>query len=120
MYTEAFNDKYTILVGRTQEQNKALVSRTKKTNQNALWFHVGNGFSSPHGILIDNTKHTHTATKYDKDAIIRAAALVKQFSKESIKSLHAITVEYIPIKYVETTDIPGLVHLKKTPNKIVI
>jgi len=118
MYTEKFNDKYTILVGRTQEQNQALVSRTKKMNQNALWFHVGNGFSSPHGILYDNTKYT--ATKYDKDAIIRAAGLVKQFSKESIKSLHAITVEYIPIKYVEMTDVPGLVHLKKTPNKIVI
>ena len=118
MYTEAFNDKYTISVGKTQEQNQALVSRIKKTNQNALWFHVGNGFSSPHGVLIDNTKHT--ATKYDKDAIIRAAALVKQFSKESIRSLRAITVEYIPIKYVETTDVPGLVHLKKTPNKIVV
>ena len=118
MYTEAFNDKYTISIGKTQEQNQALVSRTKKINQNALWFHVGNGFSSPHGVLIDNTKHT--ATKYDKDAIIRAAGLVKQFSKESIRSLRAITVEYLPIKYVETTDIPGLVHLKKTPNKIVI
>ena len=118
MYTEAFNDKYTISVGKTQEQNQALVSRTKKTKQNALWFHIGNGFSSPHGILYDNTKHT--ATKYDKDAIIRAAALVKQFSKESIRSLRAITVEYIPIKYVEITDIPGLVRLKKTPNKIVI
>ena len=97
---------------------RLLFHAQKKTNQNALWFHVGNGFSSPHGVLIDNTKHT--ATKYDKDAIIRAAGLVKQFSKESIKSLRAITVEYIPIKYVETTDIPGLVHLKKTPNKIVI
>ena len=118
MYTEAFNDKYTISVGKTQEQNQALVSRTKKTKQNALWFHVGNGFSSPHGILYENTKHT--ATKYDKDAIIRAAGLVKQFSKESIKSLRAIAVEYIPIKYVETTDVPGQVHLKKTPNKIVI
>jgi len=109
MYTETFNDKYTILVGRTQEQNQALVSRTKK---------MRNGMSSPHGVLIDNTKHT--ATKYDKDAIIRAAGLVKQFSKESIKSLRAITVEYIPIKYVETTDVPGQVHLKKSPNKIVI
>jgi predicted ribosome quality control (RQC) complex YloA/Tae2 family protein len=118
MYTETLNGKYTILVGRTQEQNQALVSRTKKMNQNALWFHVGNGMSSPHGILYDNTKYT--ATKYDKDAIIRAAGLVKQFSKESIKSLRAITVEYIPIKYVEMTDVPGQVHLKKTPNKIVI
>jgi hypothetical protein len=118
MYTEAFNDKYTILIGKTQEQNQALVSRTKKTNQNALWFHVGNGFSSPHGILIDNT--TNAATKYEKDAIIRAAGLVKQFSKESIRSLRTITVEYIPIKYVEMTNVPGLVHLKKTPNKIVI
>ena len=118
MYTEAFNDKYIISVGKTQEQNQALVSRTKKTNQNALWFHVGNGFSSPHGVLIDNTKHT--ATKYDKDAIIRTAVLVKQFARESIKMLHAVTIEYIPIKFVETTDTPGKVHLKKTPNRIVI
>jgi len=117
MYTEIFNDKYTIWVGQTQEQNQALVLRTKKTNQNALWFHVGGGFSSPHGVLIDNTKNT--ATKYDKDSIIRAAVLVKQFSRESIRSLHAITINYIPIKYVETTDVPGLVHLKKTPNKII-
>jgi hypothetical protein len=29
-------------------------------------------------------------------------------------------VEYIPIKYVETTETPGQVHLKKTPNKIVV
>jgi hypothetical protein len=118
MYTETFNDKYTILVGRTQEQNQALVLRTKRMSQNALWFHVGNGLSSPHGVLYDNSKNT--ATKYDKDAIIRAAGLVKQFSKESIRSLRGITVEYIPIKYVDTTDVPGQVHLKKSPNKIVI
>jgi hypothetical protein len=118
MYTETFNDKYTICVGKTREQNQALVLRTKKMNQNALWFHVGNGFSSPHGILYDNSKNT--ATKYDKDAIVRVAGLVKQFSKESIRYLRGITVEYIPIKYVETTETPGQVHLKKTPNKIVV
>lgn len=118
MYTETYNDKYTIYIGRSKEENQALVSKTKKTNQNALWFHVGNGFSSPHGILIDNLKYT--ATKYDKDAILRTATLVKQYSKESIKMLHAVTVEYTPIKYVESTDVIGKVHLKKTPNKVIV
>ena len=118
MYTETCNDKYTIYIGRSQEENQILVSKTKKTNQNALWFHVGNGFSSPHGILIDKSKNT--ATKYDKDAILRTATLVKQYSKESIKTLHAVTVEYIAIKYVESTDVPGKVHLKKTPNKVIV
>jgi len=118
MYTETYNDKYIISVGNTQDQNQALVSQTKRMNQNALWFHVGNGFSSPHGVLFEKEKNT--ATKYDKDAIIRAASLVKQFSKESIKKLRAITIEYISIKYIESTDTPGKVHLKKTPNKIII
>lgn len=118
MYTETYNDKYTICIGNTQDQNQELVSKTKRMNQNALWFHVGNGFSSPHGVLFDKVKTT--ATKYDKDAIIRTATLVKQYSRESIKMLHAVTIEYIPIKFVETTDTPGRVHLKKTPNKIII
>ena len=118
MYTETYNDKYTIYIGRSQEENQTLVSKTKKTNQNALWFHVGNGFSSPHGILIDKLKNT--ATKYDKDAISRTATLVKQHSKEAIKILNAVTVEYIAIKHVESTDVPGKVHLKKTPNKIIV
>lgn len=118
MYTETYNDKYTIYIGRSQEENQALVSKTKKTNQNALWFHVGNGFSSPHGILIDKLKNT--ATKYDKDAILRTATLVKQYSKESVKMLRVITIEYVPIKYVESTDVIGKVHLKKTPNKVIV
>lgn len=118
MYTETYNDKYTICIGRSQEENQSLVSKTKKMNQNALWFHVGNGFSSPHGILADKSKTT--ATKYDKGAISRTATLVKQYSKESIKFLNAVTVEYIAIKYVESTDVPGKVHLKKTPNKVIV
>ena len=119
MYTETYNDKYIICIGRSQEENQTIVSKTKRTNQNALWFHVGNGFSSPHGILIDNSTK-NTTTKYDKDAIIRTATLVKQHSREAIKTLRAITVEYIQIKYVESTDVPGKVHLKKTPNKIIV
>lgn len=118
MYTEIYNDKYSIFIGRSQEENQGLVSKTKKMNQNALWFHVGNGFSSPHGVLVDKSKNT--ATKYDKDAILRTATLVKQYSKESIKMLHAVTVEYIQIKYVESTEVPGKVHLKKTPNKVIV
>ena len=118
MYTETYNDKYTICIGRSQEENQTLVSKTKKMNQNALWFHVGNGFSSPHGVLVDKSKNT--ATKYDKDAILRTATLVKQYSREAIKTLHAVTVEYIAIKYVESTDAPGKVHLKKTPNKVIV
>ena len=121
MYPETYNDKYTICIGRSQEENQTLVSKTKKTNQNALWFHVGNGFSSPHGILIDkSTKSKNAATKYDKDAILRTATLVKQHSKEAIKNLNAVTVEYIPIKCVESSDVPGKVHLKKTPNKVIV
>lgn len=61
MYAETYNDKYTIWIGRSQEENQTLVSKTKKTNQNALWFHVGSGFSSPHGVLVD--KSTKNATK---------------------------------------------------------
>ena len=118
MYTETYNDKYTIFIGRSQEENQGLVSKTKKTNQNALWFHVGGGFSSPHGILIDKSKNT--ATKYDKDAILRAATLIKMYSKEAIKTLHAVTIEYIPIKYVESTNVVAKVHLKKTPNKVIV
>lgn len=118
MYTETYNDKYTIYIGRSQEENQTLVSKTKKTSQNALWFHVGNGFSSPHGILIDTSKNT--AIKYDKDAIIRTATLVKQYSKEAIKILNAVTIEYIVIKHVESTNTPGKVRLKKTPNKIIV
>jgi len=118
MYTEIYNDKYIICIGRSQEENQTLVSKTKKTNQNALWFHVGNGFSSPHGVLVD--KSTKSATKYDKDAIIRTATLVKQYSREAIKILNAVTVEYIAIKCVESTDVPGKVRLKKTPNKIIV
>lgn len=118
MYAETYNDKYTIWIGRSQEENQTLISKTKKTNQNALWFHVGSGFSSPHGVLVD--KSTKSATKYDKDAIIRTATLVKQYSKEAIKNLNAVTVEYIPIKHVESSDVPGKVHLKKTPNKIIV
>jgi predicted ribosome quality control (RQC) complex YloA/Tae2 family protein len=118
MYTEIYNNKYVIYVGRSQEENQLLVSKTKKINQNALWFHVGNGFSSPHGVLADKSKTT--ATKYDKDAILRTATLVKLYSKEAIKTLHAVTIEHIPIKYVETTNVPGKVHLKKTPNKVIV
>jgi ribulose 1,5-bisphosphate synthetase/thiazole synthase len=68
--------------------------------------------------LIDNT--TKNATKYDKDAIHRTATLVKQYSREAIKILNAVTVEYIAIKYVESTNVPGKVHLKKTPNKVIV
>ena len=118
MYSETYNDKYTIYIGRSQEENQVLVSKTKKMNQNALWFHVGNGFSSPHGVLLDNSKNT--STKYDKDAILRTATLVKQYSREAIKILNAVTVEYIAIKYVESTNVPGKVHLKKTPNKVIV
>jgi predicted ribosome quality control (RQC) complex YloA/Tae2 family protein len=119
MYTETYNDKYTIYIGRSQEENQVLVSKTKKMNQNALWFHVGNGFSSPHGFVV-NKSTKNTTIKYDKDVILRTATLVKQYSKESIKMLHAVTIEYIAIKYVESTDVPGKVRLKKTPNKVIV
>ena len=118
MYTETYNDKYTIYIGRSQEENQTLVSKTNNTTHNELWFLVGIGLSSPQGILIDKSKNT--ATKYDKGAISRTATLVKQHSKEAIKILNAVTVEYIAIKHVESTDVPGKVHLKKTPNKIIV
>jgi len=110
MYTEIFNINYRIEIGRNQLENDRLI---KTSRQNSIWFHLKDQ-PSPHGII---TLLNHSQ-QLDKEVIHRTAQLVKSFSKA--KNLNNVSVEYIPLSKIKTTNIPGMVILKKTPQYVVI
>jgi len=105
MYTETFDDIYTIQIGRNQAENDQLV---KSAPQTAWWFHLKD-VPSPHGIL-----YSDDGSEPTKNAIYRAAQLVKQYSKS--KNLNTVSVDYCSIKNVKRTDVPGKVILTKRPD----
>jgi predicted ribosome quality control (RQC) complex YloA/Tae2 family protein len=109
MYTEIFNINYRIEIGRNQMENDRLI---KTSRQNSIWFHLKDQ-PSPHGII---TLLNHSSL--DKEVIYRTAQLVKSFSKA--KNLNNVLVEYIPLSKIKTTNIPGTVILKKTPQYVVV
>jgi predicted ribosome quality control (RQC) complex YloA/Tae2 family protein len=100
-------DTYTIQVGRNAKENTLLCNTHH--DKECLWFHVWN-HPSPHGFLITDTP--------TEELIQKTAQLVKQFSK--FKTFAKITIEYIPIKYVHTTNIDGTVTLSKSSKKIIV
>ena len=109
VYQEIYNEKYQIQIGRNQYENDQLV---KSANQKSLWFHLGGGLPSPHGILTPIE-----GDEISKDAIYHTAELIKNYSK--YKNLPKVSVEYLPIQYVSRShEKLGLVYLKKTPKKV--
>jgi hypothetical protein len=57
---------------------------------------------------------------YDKEVIIRASTLVKDNAKQGVNNLQKLSVNYLPIKNVRRTEIPGQVFLTKTPKTIQV
>jgi predicted ribosome quality control (RQC) complex YloA/Tae2 family protein len=112
MYTEILNDTYTIQVGANQAENDALV---KKAPQHAMWFHLKD-FPSAHAVVVNTAK----PGTYDADAIRRAATLVKERAAPGVRSLQNVGVNYLPIKCVRRTEIPGKVIMTKAAKCIQI
>jgi len=109
MYSEIFNINYQIEIGRNQAENDQLI---RTSRQNSVWFHLKDQ-PSPHGILTCLTN-----IEIDRVVIKRTAELVKSFSKA--KNLNKVSIEYIELSKIKTTNTPGLVVLKKTPKYIVV
>jgi predicted ribosome quality control (RQC) complex YloA/Tae2 family protein len=112
MYTEIFNGDYKIYIGANQADNDALV---KKAPQHAMWFHLKD-FPSAHAVVVNTAK----AGTYDADVIHRAATLVKERAAPGVRSLQNVGVNYLPIKYVRRTEIPGKVIMTKAAKCIQI
>jgi predicted ribosome quality control (RQC) complex YloA/Tae2 family protein len=112
MYSEIFNGNYQIKVGKNQQENDDII---RTSSQAALWFHLKD-FPSAHAV-ITNIKKTGV---YEKEAIIRTALLVKEKAKLGVNNLNRVSVNYLPIKNVKRTEIPGQVILTKTPKIIII
>ena len=110
MFTEVFNAEYHIRVGKTQQENDNIV---RTSSQSALWFHLKD-FPSAHAVVANIGK----PGKYDNAVIIRAATLVKDSAKQGVNNLQKVSVNYLPIKNVRRTEIPGQVFLTKTPKTI--
>ena len=112
MYTEVFNGNYHIRLGKTQQENDTIVRTSPQT---ALWFHLKD-FPSAHAVVTNIVK----PGVYDKEVIIRAATLVKDNAKQGVNNLQKLSVNYLPIKNVKRTEIPGQVILTKTPKTIQV
>lgn len=112
MYSEIFNDGYTIQVGANQDENDALI---KKAPQHAMWFHLKD-FPSAHAVVVNTAK----AGTYDADVIKRAATLVKERASVGVRSLKNVGVNYLIIKCVRRTETPGKVIMLKSPKCIQI
>lgn len=106
IYSEEMGS-YTILVGRTKEENDALYETALESKKPVLWFHLTDG-PSPHGVLIGD--------KPPKSLIYKTSLLVKKFSK--MKKETNVSVDYIDFQYVSKTDEKGTVELMKSPRII--
>jgi predicted ribosome quality control (RQC) complex YloA/Tae2 family protein len=102
-------DKFTIKIGRNQNENDKLI---KEGSQNDLWFHLKEN-PSPHGFI-----HSDTNEEPSKEVIYRTAELVKQYSK--FKSYSKVTIIYIELKHIKCTNVPGTVIIKKKTKEIII
>jgi hypothetical protein len=51
---------------------------------------------------------------------MRAATLVKASAKEGVNNLQKVSVNYLPIKNVKRTDVPGQVIMTKSPKTIQV
>ncbi len=112
VYTEKFNDTCVIEIGRTQIENDKLVRFHKRTvveGITTLWFHLGGGDSSGHGIATIPTTNCTKGTELYKECIYRTATLVKNFSKR--RDEKHIPVIYTVISNVALTPTKGLVTL---------
>jgi len=112
MYTEIFNADYHIRVGKNQKENDNII---RTSPQNALWFHLKD-FPSSHAV-VTNTKKPGV---YDSTVVMRAATLVKDNAKQGVNNLQRVGVNYLPIKNVKRTDVPGQVILTKTPKTVIL
>ena len=112
MYSEIFNGTYTIQVGANQAENDALI---KKAPQHAMWFHLKD-FPSAHAVVVNTAK----AGVIDAEVIRRAAMLVKERAAPGVRSLQNVGVNYLPIKCVRRTEIPGKVIMTKAAKCIQV
>jgi predicted ribosome quality control (RQC) complex YloA/Tae2 family protein len=110
MYTEVFNANYHIRLGKTQQENDDIV---RTSSQSALWFHLKD-FPSAHAVVTNILK----PGKYDNAVVIRAATLVKDHAKQGVNNLQKVSINYLPIKNVKRTEVPGQVILTKSPKTI--
>ena len=106
IYTEEI-DGYTILVGRSKEDNDSLYETALGQGKPVLWFHLTDG-PSPHGVLIGG--------KPPKSLIYKTSLLVKKFS--NMKKENNVSVDCIDLQYVSKTDEKGTVELMKSPRVI--
>jgi predicted ribosome quality control (RQC) complex YloA/Tae2 family protein len=112
MYTEIFNSDYQIRVGKNQQENDYII---RTSSQTSLWFHLKD-FPSAHA-TVTNIKKPGV---YGKDVIFRVATLVKDAAKQGVNNLQKVSVNYLPIKNVKRTEIPGKVILTKSPKIIQV
>ncbi len=112
MYTEIFNTEYEIRLGKNQNENDTIIQTSP---QNALWFHLKD-FPSAHAVI---TNIINPGT-YNKEAIFRAATLVKNASKPGVRNLCKLSVNYVSIQSIKRTNIPGRVILTKSPKCIKV
>ena len=112
MYTEVFNGNYHIRLGKNQQENDTIVRTSPQT---ALWFHLKD-FPSAHAVVTNIVK----PGVYDKEVILRAATLVKDNAKQGVNNLQKLSVNYLPIKNVKRTEIPGQVIMTKAPKTLQV
>ena len=112
MYTEIFNATYHIRVGKNQKENDTLVRTSPQT---ALWFHLRD-FPSGHAVVTNIIK----PGVYDSTVVMRAATLVKATAKQGVNNLQKLSVNYLPIKNVKHTDVPGQIIMTKTPKTVQV
>lgn len=108
MYTEKI-EGYTILIGRSKDENDMLYEELRDNGKPVMWFHLTDG-PSPHGFLV--------GAKPSKSLIYKTSVLVKKFS--NMKKENNVEVDYIDLQYVTKTFEKGTVELLKTPKVINI
>jgi predicted ribosome quality control (RQC) complex YloA/Tae2 family protein len=99
------NIKIIFIIGSNAKHNTQIVL---DAHENDLWFHL-NDLPSAH--IIAKISDIELTKKQYKEVIIRGAKISKMISKYS-SSKH-LDISYTTIKYVKTTNTPGLVNLEK-------
>lgn len=100
--------QYRVRIGRNAGENDKII---QEASQNDVWFHLA-AFPSCH-LIISCSLNALTPSLRNQ-----CAQLVKNNTK--YRDVPNLRVNFIEIKYVKRTEIPGRVILKKTPDSILI
>lgn len=96
--------QYFVSIGQNAKENTELVQKFK--NSSAIWFHLKD-LTSCH-ILLYNAD-TNVPVVLNKELKIKIGELMR----ENVKYTSKMKIEFIPVRYVKTTNTLGLVELLK-------